>query len=308
MSIFSSHFFFHIVSKNKKAQISSFPKIQKKINKITPVPIKTQKFIKHESNLVNVRLFSLEKPGVISKNAKKIFNHNFPKLKQNLQEISEKSSTSLADQLRIDIYPLPEEEENVFKSGFVELFAVDCNKEVGFSDIAGFTAATSSASSSEPCSKKRKSLTKLNEITQQQQLLQDSNYVFDQNIDYLVYDYTNQRYCNSNSAYFNKTAENFIQTAWSRPNTGKFCDLAALKMTGQLLVFHNASSGNFGNDISDVSGKVADYLFENGEIGVDENQNDDFDKISSENINLVQDRTADELTKTVATTKTVLLG
>lgn len=69
---------------------------------------------------------------------------------------------------------------------------------------------------------------------------------------------------NNNIKNFNRTGDYFISTAWSHCSnlSGQFNSLAGLKFTGQLFIFHEASSGNFRNDISDISLLLGEYILE----------------------------------------------
>lgn len=104
-----------------------------------------QKFYRSEKRIVAIRLFSIEKPGVIQNNLKTVLEYfgpvdseeaqaNIQKLKARLVDVNTVKKVSLKDQLRIDIYPMPKAEEMTFKSGFVELINVTDNG-INLSDL-----------------------------------------------------------------------------------------------------------------------------------------------------------------------------
>ena len=81
-----------------------------------------QKNIRVERRYVGIRLFSLQHPGVLAENARTCFENNFDRIKEVITK--EKASSTLAETIKLNMYPLPEPASDTFKSGISELIPI----------------------------------------------------------------------------------------------------------------------------------------------------------------------------------------
>jgi hypothetical protein len=198
-----------------------------------------QKNIRVERRYVGIRLFSLQHPGVLAENARTCFENNFDRIKEQL--CKEKASSTLAETIKLNVYPLPEPASDTFKSAITELIPIGHT----------LTEDLCTKLSGERVMKIKKNLCK--DEDQASHLNQPShdavrkmaiakNELHGCSPNYGVNNFLLDRHANT-SRHFMRSANHWVSTAWSHAKTTYFCHLAALRADGQLMFFYNASSG-----------------------------------------------------------------